>query len=116
MTNKKDKTALKLAKAHVNVEPSLLKVIRFISDQENAVEEPIKLLEINLETSPSGVVPISFGPSPDIPYPSVIVELTEEEYSNLKKGKLKLPDGWDKKEVLIERTHTHTKKEQKKRK
>ena len=57
---------------------------------------PIKLLEINIDTSPSGIMPLHFGPVPGsgIPYPSVIVEVTPDEFDRIRLQELKLPDGW----------------------
>ena len=57
---------------------------------------PIKLLEVNADTAPSGVMPLHFGPAPagGIPYPSVIVEVTPDEFERIRAHELKLPDGW----------------------
>ena len=57
---------------------------------------PIKLLEVNENTVPSGVMPIQFGPSlaSGIHYSSIIVEVTPDEYEEIQTGKLGLPDGW----------------------
>jgi hypothetical protein len=41
-------------------------------------------------------MPLQFGPAPasGLHYPSVIVEVTPDEYSRIQSGELKLPDGW----------------------
>ncbi|MEW6368254.1 MAG: hypothetical protein AB1714_26795 [Acidobacteriota bacterium] len=43
------------------------------------------------------VLPIGFDPDPDedIPYPSKIVLLSPEEWDEVKRGKLPLPESWD---------------------
>jgi hypothetical protein len=76
----KDEEAMALAQTHYQVEAGLTHVFRIIG--ESAVEamptEPIKLLEVNEYTVPSGILPIHFGPSPasGLHYPMVILEVT----------------------------------------
>jgi hypothetical protein len=92
--DKKD-VAKSLADAHRKAEPSIRRIHRIISNREDDVNEPVKLLEVNPDTSPSGIVPIAFGPDPpDIPFPSVVIEITQEEFDQIKLGKLQLPHGW----------------------
>ena len=99
----KNEAARFLAEAHVRNVPSISRVIRLLGTQEQAANEPIKLLEINSETAPSGIVPISFGANPpQIPYPSVVVEVTESEFDDIKAGTMRLPDGWSLGETLFE--------------
>jgi len=97
MSNMPDKgeIAKVLADAHREYEPSITRIIRVIADQEHATDEPVKLLEVNPDTSPSGIVPIAFGPDPPrIPFPSVVIEVTETEFESVRAGGLLLPDGW----------------------
>jgi hypothetical protein len=100
----KAKAAKELAKKHYQVEPGLTKVIRF-SDSAHVEfhpTEPIKLLEVNENTVASGVLPLRFGPAPasGITFPSIIVEVTPEEYEKIKKKELALPQGWGTEDVL----------------
>ena len=91
----KDEVARLLADAHREIEPGIRLIIRIVTDREGEADEPVKLLEVNRETSPSGVFPIAFGADPpDVPYPSVVVEVTEEEYEKIRNGRLSLPEGW----------------------
>ncbi len=64
---------------------------------EDSPDEPIKLLEVDEQTIPSGIVPLRFGPVPeqDINCSSVIIEVTPEEYQKIERGELKLPAGWE---------------------
>jgi hypothetical protein len=95
-----DKAAVakELAKRHYQAEEGLQRVIRLTDSAEVEVRpaEPIKLLEVNTNTVPSGVLPVGFGPSPDagIPYPSTIVEVSPEEFARIQAKELKLPHGW----------------------
>lgn len=72
----KDEEARELARKHYQVEAGLTHVIRIGGDAEVEFRpsEPIKLLEVNENTVPSGIMPIQFGPSPasGVHYPSVI--------------------------------------------
>jgi hypothetical protein len=98
MMPSKDEVAEKLARAHYLIEPEISQIFR-LSDSaeiETRPNEPIKLLEVNPDTLPSGILPLHFGPHPasGISYPSVIVEITPEEYEQVQKGNLQLPNGW----------------------
>jgi hypothetical protein len=99
----KDQVARELAMAHSSIEPSVAKIVRLISDREDQADEPIKLLELNLDTIPSGIVPVFFGPSDEIPFPSVVVEVTQKEFAEVETHKILLPDGWKQADVLFER-------------
>jgi len=64
--------------------------------QENP-EDPIKLIEVNDDTLPSGIVPLQFGPLPNlgITHVSTIIEVTGEEFQQIESGELQLPPGWE---------------------
>ncbi len=87
-----------LAKKHYQAETGLQRVFRLTGSAEVEVRpiEPIKLLEVNTNTVASGVLPVQFGPAPasGIPYPSIIVEVSPEEFERIKTHELKLPKGW----------------------
>jgi hypothetical protein len=100
----KSKIARELADAHRKFEPGIMRIIRVVTDSEDDPGEPVKLLEVNPDTSPSGIVPIAFGPDPpQIPFPTVVIEVTEAEYDKILEGSLKLPDGWLRDETLYPR-------------
>jgi len=94
----KDEEAIALAQIHYQVEAGLTHVFRIIgeSEVEAMPTEPIKLLEVNETTVPSGILPIQFGPSPasGLHYPMVILEVTPEEYRKIRSEELTLPHGW----------------------
>jgi hypothetical protein len=101
----KAQVANELAKKHYQLEPGLTKVIRFSGSAqvEFRPTEPIKLLEVNQNTVASGVLPLRFGPAPasGITFPSIIVEVTPEEYERIRKKELALPQGWGAEEELL---------------
>lgn len=94
----KEDVAQELAEAHYAVEVGLVSVQRVLAadGRENDPKEPVKLLEVNENTTADGILPIFFGPRPErgIPYPSVIVEVTPTEYQQILQGTLTLPNGW----------------------
>jgi hypothetical protein len=92
-----------LADAHRRFEPAIKRIVRVVADEETENREPVKLLEVNPETSTSGIIPIAFGPDPpQIPFPSVVIEVTEAEYESIRSGSLPLPDGWRLGDTLYE--------------
>jgi phage FluMu protein Com len=100
----KAEVAKTLARKHFSAERGLQRIIRLTgtAEVESIPVEPIKLLEVNANTVPSGVLPVSFGPAPasGIPYPSVIVEVSPEEFAKIQSQELKLPSGWSMGEEL----------------
>jgi hypothetical protein len=94
----RDEAARKLAAKHFQTEAGLTNIFRLTgpADAEGGKTEPIKLLEVNTATPPSGVMPLHFGPAPasGIFYPSVIVEVTPGEFEKIRTEELKLPAGW----------------------
>ena len=88
--------AAELAEAHYAMDEGLQAVYRLVADQEDDAREPIKLLEVNRDTRPAGIVPIYFGTLPQrrIQYPYAVVEVTPEEYQQLRQGLLHFPQGW----------------------
>ena len=86
--------ARRLAQAHYQVEPGISAIYPIVSD--DPTDRTIRLLEVNPSTFPSGIMPVSFAPHPPsgIPFPSVIVEVTPSEFSDIEDGRLPLPRGW----------------------
>jgi hypothetical protein len=94
----KDEVAKMLAAKHYSFEAGISRIFRITRsrDAEAKPVEPSKLLEVNAHTIPAGVMPLHFGPVPasGIPYPTVIIEVTPEEFDRIQAQELKLPDGW----------------------
>ena len=95
-----DKTeeARRLAETHYQVEAGITQIFRIVGRPEAELrpEEPIKLLEVNRYSIPAGVMPLYFDAAPGrgIHFPSVIVEVTPEEFTKIRSQELSLPDGW----------------------
>jgi hypothetical protein len=98
LVEEKNRVAKYLAAKHYQVEGGLTRIFRLTGAAEVEVKpaEPIKLLEVNDDTFPSGVRPLQFAPAPasGIPFPSVIVEVTPDEFAMIESEELKLPRGW----------------------
>jgi len=96
--NARDDAAKRLSDLHYQVETGLTHIYRIRADvdQEAQPDEPIKLLEVNEDTIAAGIMPLGFGPADElgIPFSSVIVEITPDEYRQLQSAELSLPDGW----------------------
>jgi hypothetical protein len=94
--NRKSEAARLLAAIHFDVEDGLTHVYRLHASMqaESREEEPIKLLEVHEGTVATGVLPLRFSPTPDVPYSSVIIEVTPEEFERIQRRELPLPNGW----------------------
>ena len=94
----KEEVAERLANAHYRIDPTLRLVRRLLAppEMEADPEEPVKLLEVNDAATANGIVPIFFGPHEPsgIIYPSLIVEITPEEYEQILRDTSTLPHGW----------------------
>lgn len=95
----KGAAARELAQKHYEVETGLVQVFHMKSsvEIESAPLDPIKLLEVNENSTPTGVMPLYFGPIPTrsgISFPTIILEVTPDEFKRIETHELKLPDGW----------------------
>ena len=91
----KDAAVRELVNGNFKVEPELLKVVRFLAKNEDDAQEPIKLLAITTSTvSTLTVERYAFPPTDSVPYPTVIAEVTPEEFERIRRHELKLPEGW----------------------
>jgi hypothetical protein len=92
----KDAAARRLIEWHFTVEPELREVYRILVDNEESREEPIRLLEVNAATVSTGSVePFAFSPTQEIPFRTVIAEITPEELESLRIHPEALPEGWN---------------------
>lgn len=93
--DKRSVAAERLAHFHYSNEPDIRDIYRCVSDREGE-NDPVKLLEVNAATIPSGIMPIRFDPAPasGVPYSSVIVEVTPAEFEQIRSAQLPLPSGW----------------------
>jgi hypothetical protein len=84
-----------LAWAHYQDEPGLRAVYRLEGPDPSDLR--IKLLEVNELTVPTGIVPVGFAAHPPsgLHYPSVVIEVTPQEYEAIEQGRLRLPQGWE---------------------
>ena len=94
----KDEAARTLASRHFEIEEGMTRIFRLraAAGAEDRQDEPIKLLEVNAATVPSGIMPLHFGPAPasGVPYLSVIVEVTPDEFKRIESAELSLPNDW----------------------
>lgn len=99
MVSKED-VARELVEYHVLVEDQIIAAFRYEREGGDRDEEPIKLLEVSRATVPAGISPIYFGATNTVPFPVVIVEVTEEEFHAVEGGEMRLPEGWERRAEL----------------
>jgi hypothetical protein len=83
--------ARELAAAHQKEDPATKSV--FLSEDAGEV----RLVEVSESVGTSGeVLPFRFAARPDqgIPYASVVILLSEDEWERVRRGELRLPEGW----------------------
>ena len=85
-----------LAESHFEVEDGLTHVFRLYGtpETESHEAEPIKLLEVHEGTVQAGILPLFFSRTRNVPFPSVIIEVTPDEFERIKSQELKLPNDW----------------------
>jgi hypothetical protein len=93
----KQKVVQRLVEGHFDVEPGLVLICRLEREPEleRLPTEPIRLLEVNERTIPLGLQGIGFGADPDagIHFPSIIFEVTPDEFARIERNELPLPAG-----------------------
>ena len=64
----KEEVARKLAHKHYDIEPGISRIfkLRDEAELEETSATPIKLLEVNADTPPSGIIPLYLGPFPAV--------------------------------------------------
>lgn len=103
-----DDEARQLAQRHYELEDGMQQIIQLKQEpvaggtRNGQPIEKIGLLEINEYTVPTGVMPLEFAPVPasGVNFPTMILEVTPEEYERIKSKELKLPDGWSMGEMI----------------
>jgi hypothetical protein len=91
----KDEAARRLIEWHFRVEPYLREVYRMLAEDEDAQDEPIKLLEVNEATIATGAIEaFGFTPTDEIPFMTVIAEVTSDELAALRERPGAFPKGW----------------------
>jgi len=94
----RDTAARELIAWHFRVEPELQRVFLLRASVDTSADAPIRLLEVNASTPATGSIePFGFSPTDDVPFRTVIAEITPEEYERLRSdpSALKHPPGWE---------------------
>ncbi len=83
--------AISLAKSHVDIEPDIERVLWFPSKSE----DEIRLIEVSGNAIKSGAVhPVPFASTKNIPYRTLVADVTPEEWGKICGGEIKLPQEW----------------------
>ena len=86
-----DEVAKELAEAHRKEDPETQEVFLAPHPAE------VRLVEVSGSLAPSGeIFPFRFAPSPEhgVPYASVVVLLSIDDWGKIQRGDLKLPPDW----------------------
>ena len=85
-------STIKLRRGLLTRHQNQLKDVKVIEPDERII-----LLEVNSNTVPAGIMPLHFSPVPSAGihyHPSVIMEVTPDEFEKIQTGELKLPNNW----------------------
>ncbi len=84
-------TVTRLVREHFELEEKLQKAVWI----KTGITPAIRLLEVNPDTPASGdVLSFYFPPWEEVPYPLHIAEVTPEEWRQVERGEIPLPEGW----------------------
>jgi hypothetical protein len=88
-----------LAGEHLAQDPGIRRVYWAPAERE------IRLIEVSDSIEDGrGVLPFRFTPDPpDVPFPSVIIQLSPEDYRKLRANEIDVPDGFEAVELVAER-------------
>lgn len=93
MKVEKREAARRLISWHFEAEPELREV--YLVNFTDNPSTPIKLLEVNAATVSTGSVEaFGFAPTDEIPFSTLIAEITPDEFETFKQDLRKLPRGW----------------------
>ena len=92
----KEEAAAEIAHYDYAVDEATQAFYRILAADENASGEPLKLLKVNADTPPMGVLPLHFpaGMDEGIPYAYEIAVVTPDEFGEIAAGLLALPAQW----------------------
>ncbi len=93
----KEEAAAEIAEFTYLVDEETHAIYRAFVADEDAPEEPLKLLKVNADTPPMGVLPLHFPPkvSEGMAFAYELVVITPAEFDDLQTGRLSLPEGWE---------------------
>jgi len=92
----KETVTKEIVKTHVELDPEITEIYRFISANEESPDEPIKLLEVTGLTFETGVIDaFGFPRNRDIPYKTVFATVTPSEFQRVRRNEVALPGQWN---------------------
>lgn len=86
-----EKVVSQLVRSHFEIEEAIDQIV-WLRDGD---EQEICLIEVNCNTLPTGSVEVFyFAPSPDVPFPVRIADVTPQEWEQVQNGQIPLPLDW----------------------
>ena len=91
--------AAALARAHHEIGPGIRAIYRLKGSDPSGLR--IKLLEVNEQTVPTGIPPVGFPPhaATGLHFPSIVIEITPEEFEAIRRNEHNVPQGWELREA-----------------
>ena len=88
----RETAAKSVARSHFEIEPQLRQVVWVTSGPP----DEIRLVEVNPDSiRTSEFIPLRFRQTHDIPFFTVVAEVTPDEWEEICSGKIATPDDWD---------------------
>ncbi len=98
----KEEAAAEIAEDQYEFDEDALALYRIVAEDEDAPDEPLKLLKISADTPPMGILPLHFPAkvSRGMDFAFELAVVTPEEFDDMKAGRLSLPEGWHLEQML----------------
>ena len=92
----KEEAAAEIAHYDYEVDETTQAFYRILAADEDDAQEPLKLLKVNADTPPLGILPLHFpaGGSDGIPFSYELAVVTPDEFREIATGRLPLPSEW----------------------
>ena len=92
----KEEAAAQIAEFTYLVDGDTHAMCRAFAADEDAPDEPPKLPKVHADTPPMGILPLHFPPqvSQGTAFAYELVAIAPDEFDDLKRGCLSLPEGW----------------------
>jgi len=102
ITKEYDDAVRTLARWHADLAGADFRAYSF----DDPARRVVRLVEVSADFPPAGqALPVGFGTSADFLYRSEVILLTPDEWEQVQRGELELPEGWglaDRREVGLQ--------------
>ena len=97
-TQQIEEVVRRMAREHFEIEDGVEQIIWF----RDGSHDEIRLIEVNRNTIPEGkILTFYHGPTPEYPIPTIVGDVTPDEWERVKSGAIALPEGWSMEDIAI---------------